>query len=215
MFLGNKNHRGESLIETIISIVLITLAVTAAITLIVTTMRASEASKERIIAINLAREGIEAVRAIRDTNWLVYSSRRRICWNTVGECNDNTPKDGITDSPINVGYYRVGLSSGFSWELEYYPGALESEWRDDYQLYLENNFYTHRVTDLAGNPNVKSNFARRIYVTYLDDDGNPGNAGDNRMEVTSEVRFVESGREHVINLVTHLSDYLGRESHVE
>jgi hypothetical protein len=39
-------------------------------------------TQNRIQAIGIAREGIEAVTNIRDTNWKTFSANNQHCWNT-------------------------------------------------------------------------------------------------------------------------------------
>lgn len=69
------------MVEVIISIFIIGLAASVATGMIVMAISANRVSKNRMIATNLAREGIEAVRNIRDSNWLQYSSNKDECWN--------------------------------------------------------------------------------------------------------------------------------------
>lgn len=76
-------------------------------------LRNMDNSKNRIIAVNVAREGIEAVRNIRDTNWLKFNSKRRQCWNHVPPVK---PEDGCsTPTAIPSGdyiIYKQGISTG-------------------------------------------------------------------------------------------------------
>jgi len=37
-------------------------------------------SRQKIIALNLAREGVEAVYQIRNTNWKRWSAQKEQCW---------------------------------------------------------------------------------------------------------------------------------------
>ncbi|HDL90556.1 MAG TPA: hypothetical protein ENG14_06605, partial [Thermodesulforhabdus norvegica] len=96
------NIKGETLAETIIALSILAMGITMAGTVIMNSMRNLANAKNRVIAVNIAREGVEAVRGIRDTNWLLYSDKRRQCWN-------NDPKvfpcDGT--SPIPPGTYIV------------------------------------------------------------------------------------------------------------
>lgn len=72
--------RGESLVEVIIAITILTTVFAGVFT---TLMKASAANTNvinRTVALNIAREGVEAVRNIRDTNWLKYSGDRRKKW---------------------------------------------------------------------------------------------------------------------------------------
>lgn len=65
-----RTQRGQSMLEAIIATGIIVTAVSSALTLVASSIRASKESETSIVASNLAREGVEVVRAIRDTNWL-------------------------------------------------------------------------------------------------------------------------------------------------
>lgn len=58
------------MVEAIIAVAILVTGVVTTVVLGVTTIRAGQAAQNRTIADNLAREGIEHVRHIRDTNWL-------------------------------------------------------------------------------------------------------------------------------------------------
>lgn len=74
------NKKGETLIEVIAALTSLVLAGIAAMTLIISVMTSTAISKEYLIAQNLAREGIEGVTNIRDTNWLLFPSEKGECW---------------------------------------------------------------------------------------------------------------------------------------
>ena len=76
-----KKPRGETVTETIVALTIMAFGIALASALLANSLRNIGASKNRVVAINIAREGIEAVRALRDTNWLKFSSNRRQCWN--------------------------------------------------------------------------------------------------------------------------------------
>lgn len=61
---------GQGLLEAIIAIGIILTATVASLTLIVSSIEASHGVRERLIAMNLAREGMEVVHQVRDSNWL-------------------------------------------------------------------------------------------------------------------------------------------------
>ena len=66
--IANKN--GQGLLETTIALGVIVTGIVGMLTLTVSNQSASLESAERLIATNLAREGVEIVRNFRDTNWL-------------------------------------------------------------------------------------------------------------------------------------------------
>ena len=70
-----KNNRAQSasaftLIETLIAITLITVVLTAVTGLILTTLLANQRNLHSLQGMYLAQEGLEAVRFMRDSNWL-------------------------------------------------------------------------------------------------------------------------------------------------
>lgn len=76
--------RAESLIETLVAITVIVIATTSAMILIRTSLVGNQVIGEKVVALNLALEGIEAVKNIRDTNYLKFSSNPDDCWNALG-----------------------------------------------------------------------------------------------------------------------------------
>lgn len=108
------NIKGETLAETIIALSILAMGITMAGTVIMNSMRNLANAKNRVIAVNIAREGIEAVRGIRDTNWLLYSDKRRQCWNhdpTAGVC------DGLNSIPPGT-YIAYKHAPEGSWRLQ-------------------------------------------------------------------------------------------------
>lgn len=72
MILSNifKNHKGQGLLETVIALSIIITGLVGALSLAISNLANSSDSVARVIAGNLAREGVEIVRNIRDSNWL-------------------------------------------------------------------------------------------------------------------------------------------------
>lgn len=72
MFLRdwNKNEQGETLIEAMLAIALILMTLVGFLSLGSFNYLKSHETSNRNIAINLAREGVEIVRNVRDSNWM-------------------------------------------------------------------------------------------------------------------------------------------------
>jgi type II secretory pathway pseudopilin PulG len=66
----HHDRRGQTMIEAIIALGIIVTSVASALTLVSTSINAEKESEALITAGNLAREGIEVVRMLRDSNWL-------------------------------------------------------------------------------------------------------------------------------------------------
>lgn len=65
-----NNQKGQTLLELLIALLILVSVITATTTLIVTSINAGWDSANRLIASSLAREAIEIVRNIRDSNWI-------------------------------------------------------------------------------------------------------------------------------------------------
>ena len=69
-FLNKRKSNGFTLLEIIIAIFFVTVGMGGAFTVIQKSFSILSLSGSRLVAANLAQEGIEVVRNIRDTNWL-------------------------------------------------------------------------------------------------------------------------------------------------
>jgi type II secretory pathway pseudopilin PulG len=67
---SSRNQQGQTLLELLIALFILVLVLTATIALIVNSINAGRESRNRLVAASLAREGVEIVRNIRDSNWI-------------------------------------------------------------------------------------------------------------------------------------------------
>ncbi len=63
-------HGGFTLVETLVAITIIAIAMTGPFFAVQQALNASRTARDQLIASSLAQEGIEYVRAVRDTNYL-------------------------------------------------------------------------------------------------------------------------------------------------
>ncbi|NQT50051.1 prepilin-type N-terminal cleavage/methylation domain-containing protein [Candidatus Kuenenbacteria bacterium] len=84
--MNNKNQQGQTLIEAIVAIAIIGVALIGFLSQSSYNFAAAKESFNRTVALNLAREGIEVVRNVRDSNWLqgCFDPAKSSCkyWNT-------------------------------------------------------------------------------------------------------------------------------------
>ena len=76
------NKKGSTLFEVMMMLVILSMVLLTFFEVLSHGIRFARDTEMRIQAVNLAREGIEGVTNIRNTNWLRYSSDRKNCWNT-------------------------------------------------------------------------------------------------------------------------------------
>src|SRR5579884_1105677 len=65
-----QKQSGQTLLETVVAIGILTMGLISAATLATYSFRAAQQDNDEIIGTALARQGIEAVKNIRDQNWL-------------------------------------------------------------------------------------------------------------------------------------------------
>jgi hypothetical protein len=229
------SKRGETIAETIIALTILAMGITFSSALMSGSLKNVNVSKTRVMAVNIAREGIEAMRNIRDTNWLKFSGKRRMCWNHMPQATLPDDCDGL--SLINPGSYIIYKDTTQRWRLK----AVSTDPFDNTKLYfvdidkntdsdkdgnLENDkdMYNHKTVttgdDALGIATAQATQYRRIIkIEYLDNDGAPvtemsGRDDVNRMQITSTVTWQDGGNvgQYTVELKTHLTDYLGREN---
>ena len=194
--------------------------------------------KNRIIALNIAREGIEATRNLRDTNWLKYSGDRRQKWLCLDSAvnpnacdgsgstvidNDGTGKYYTIDYDATANRYYLGQTS-LNEDLDLTSNAQSDDDRDDYRLYLDDvsNRYTHTET-LDSNPSI---FHRQLFVqtvnpyhellaapglpTFCDSSADEADCFSARLNIRSVVHWLEEGRPRKVTLEGSLLDFFER-----
>ncbi len=187
-------NKGETLMETLIAISVIAIGIAVASTVILNSIRYMQNAKNRVIALNIAREGLEGMRNIRDTNWLFYSDRRRQCWN---HDPSTVPCEG--DTPIIPGTYVIYRDIDHRWQLaladsdvdvdsdgdnipdndlDLAPLALvdiDENVDSDGDENPTNDRDTYNHVDEAlnslGEATQETSFKRYLQIEYLDDDG--------------------------------------------
>jgi hypothetical protein len=147
--------KGETLIEVIAALTALVLAGTAAVTVIVSTYQNTALSREYLIAQNLAREAVEGVSNIRDTNWLLYPAEMDQCWMVV--TSEECPP-GAGMAPTDMGRYTVERKSNGQYQMK-----LEGNGSDDdldlesdriaaaaYRLWANDGVYQHDSSGAEG-----------------------------------------------------------------
>ena len=105
---------GQSLIETLAALFILVTGVSAAVGLAVYALNSSTGILKEIVATGLAREGLEAVRNMRDTNWLKDSVDIDGCHDFVsGSPNqDNCYKNWLGDQNMTIVPFCINPSNG-------------------------------------------------------------------------------------------------------
>lgn len=114
---GPDSQSGQTMIETLAAIFILVMGITAAVGLAVFAYSSSTNVTKQIIATGLAREGLEAVKNMRDTNWLKLTINRD-CYNFASTpVGSIAPAAQICPGEISGGVccYKNWVNNGGLW----------------------------------------------------------------------------------------------------
>lgn len=170
-----SQQQGQTLVETMVAVFILVMGITAALGLATYSLNATTSIRKQIIAMGLAREGLEAVKNMRDTNWL-QAELSTNCYNfydpsTPVNCYPAWLNPGNNGYNIDPGssqtyalWYDAGeLSSGPFWHLE-----PEPEKGGNFGLDLEKEDIKYGLYSARNLPSVTtatSDYARMITIT--------------------------------------------------
>lgn len=98
-------NKGFSLIEVLVALAFLTIVSLSVIQLVTRARQAAEVARQDFVAANLAREGLELVRAVRDTNW--FASSDRSLWIQDDMCDTFTYDSEMLREGADVGSEAV------------------------------------------------------------------------------------------------------------
>jgi Tfp pilus assembly protein PilV len=161
----HKSEQGQTLVETVVAVFILTMGIVAALGLANFAVGASSNIVKQIIGMGIAREGVEAVKNMRDTNWLkdtlasdcydyVAATETAACyknWLNASGGYSIDPPAGPAGQTFVLG---INQANPLYWELQ----ASSGNYTLNYDTTGTNGFYTPN----AGTP---SGYFRRITIT--------------------------------------------------
>lgn len=155
-----NKQSGQTLIETLLATFILTTSLVAGLSLAIYALTASAVSKNQVIATNLAREGIEAIRMMRDSNWLAGD----VAGGAYGlQSCAGAPLNGSFCYPnvfIGPTYNFNNLNNG-SFGVSFDSSNRTWVFVGDFYLFSQSDGSYSR------NSNGPWNFSRKITFTYL------------------------------------------------
>jgi len=214
----NKKNAGETIIEVLIATVILVTVLTASFSLLNRGVKTNINFERRSIALNIAGEGIEAVRNIRDTNWLKYSGDMRNKWLCLD--SEDTP-DACMENLVSItdGFYQIEFSENLG---RYFLTKIEdaealniennSAEAESFALFSDNT--NHRFTHTALD-NVATPFYRQIQLTPVENNTCPlpANCTEQKLEVISRVQWYDTDTMESVVLETRLFDFFERDAY--
>lgn len=217
MFHALRVRRAESLIETLLAITVIVISTTAALSLIRVSVAGNTVIGDKLIALNLGLEAVEAVKNVRDTNYLRFASDPDTCWNTldVEDVLDCSSATIIEDVSVVPEYYLDRHFNEtdplFEWDLEEVTDSTTHGYLDLYELDLGADidgdgsddtiqlYAQTDMTDTVGFTSVEEKAFHRVLEFDYDATGEA-------FDVTVTVSWLQRGEEKTITLTRTIAN---------
>lgn len=204
-----KNKIAASLIEALVVIVILAMWIVATYSFFARSIAFLDWLNMRIEAIEIAREGIEAVENIRNTNWLLFPVKTENCWNVLGyksECILDTPlTEKIPWNNSSSPKTYILKNNNWRWELESKNDWVFSNqtFRNDFAVWKDNLWKYCQPIWTGCDKLTKWNYTRKIQAyEYLSND---------KMIVKSTVEWIDSStswsrKVEIYNLLTNYKE---------
>ena len=189
-----RSIKATSIAEAMVVMLIIVTWVTWMYKIYSESIKLSNSTANKIQAIQIAKQWIEAITNIRDTNWLLFSSDYKNCWNTL-----NYNAWCIWESsPVLFEHnekYKIFSDSNNRWVMEAPWLAINPEeysnpdYRDFFRVWLNNWIYSQSWSLT----NLLPIFTREIKIEYIDTNWNstPDNK-DEKIKVTALVQWKDN-----------------------
>ncbi len=168
----NKRQLGQTLIETLVAIFILVTGLVSALSLAVYSFQSSDNSSKQIVGTALARESVEGLKNIRDTNWLT---------DVISTCADlgagqkcYSAWRGSGAQKLEAGTYAVDYSIGSS-------NVLLTKNLTSYVL----NYDPSTGLYSNGGAGVTSNYSRKVVIS--EDQTSPYTALNPRLVISATV----------------------------
>lgn len=207
IFQLSSRQAGFTLLEMLLALSVLSVGVMAAFTLSTANLNTVKANGQRILAANLAREGVEVIRNIRDSNWLKIQANAD-CGGTLCTWDQNLDQGTST-----IAYDKIDLGTNI-------PAGktIEDCFADTTCMILEKNDTGYHIYTESGDP---TNMARIIILKAIcqdsDDTGDLEISSDLTcgaiyeekigLQVTSQVYWHDFSKTHTIEVVEELYNW--------
>ncbi len=190
-----------SIIEAMIALSIVMIWITWLYNIYDRSQKLETATENRIKAISIAREWIEVMQNIRDTNWILFWADTKNCWNSFNydvNCLWSTdPNHKI--APWN---YKIYKDVDNRWKL-----VLWSLWfdytdislRNEYRIKLDSNWLYSQSWWIDFNPI----FTRVLEISYPEDTNSDWNfdVNDEKILIKSIVYWKDNTKDTPYNIV--------------
>lgn len=206
--LKSNSLKGQTLIELVVAISVILVGVVSTLVLTIATIKGGKATKTQVIAANLAREGIEVVRMVRDSNWLKIESN-------AGQPSEWDANLKIGTDYISIPVFEIGRDP--LWVLDFNITTMDdciTDGSDSCRIYFKDGIYAQFEVGVPHPDWIATEYYRVITTNEICEGGAIKTSGDYcndnpkvGIQALSEVRWQERGNWRTYLLEDHIFNW--------
>lgn len=187
---------GTSIVEAMVVMLMVVTGIVWLFSIFNESQKLSNSTEQRIQAIQIAREGIEAFENIRDTNWILFAADYGNCWNVLDYNNTCFWDTGTSGDIGHQASYILSRDTNNRWTLV--PIAKwasndefsDSDYRTDFLVQKDaDGFFTQ-----SWGVDFTPTFTRELFVEYIEDTNSSSSidSNDEKLRVRSIVQWNDS-----------------------
>ncbi len=203
-----KNKKATSIIEAIIMILILLIGILWLFNIYTKSEQLSLSTKYKIQAIEMAREWIEAMENIRNTNWILLWADQANCWNTLNY--DNWCVWNTSPKKISSWLYKIYTDTKWKWILEKSSLTTKDYKNSNYRNFFRINKDSKWLYTQSWWTTFMPIFTREININYKDTNWDwNNNDKDNEMNINSIVMWEDShwSWAHIVDLNSSLTNW--------
>jgi len=227
--------KATSIIESVVVLIVVVTGIVGVYNIMVSSQRLSNSTADRIEAIQIARDGLEAMTNIRDTNWQLFAADYENCWNTLNydaSCIWSTAlAHRIRWWAVNfwvdawkIRRFLVYKNANNQFELanrlefpvwfDFTNNTWVDDFRDVFRVWLDTNgFYTQWIGNIV--TDLFPVYTRTIQTNYIDTDSSWTDQSrfDDMVVITSKVEWYDpaSDSPRSVELSTTLTNWKAKQ----
>ncbi len=191
------SKKATSIAEAMVVTLIIVLWLTWVYNIFMQSIKLTDSIENKIQAIQIAREWIEWITNIRNTNWILFPSNIDKCWKTLNYDNGCIPATSYNE--ISPTSYKIYRDANFRWVLEepgWSVGTLYSEptYRTFYNVWLTAS-WTYSQVNSEITSNLKQIYTRELKVETINAITTDWTTNDHWLKITSIVQWKDSSKE--------------------
>ena len=207
----NKNKKATSIIEAIVMILILLIWILGLFNIYTKSYNLSTSTKNKIEAIEIAREWIEAMENIRNTNWILLWADSKNCWN-VSNYNNDCVWDNWSTHDITNWMYKIYTDANWRWTLTKSSWLTSKNYSDsNYRNFFRVNVDTNWLYTQSWWTTFAPLYTREINISYPEDTNWDwtNNSNDEKMQINSIVMWVDShwSSAHIVDLESMLTNW--------